>query len=171
MPHRRVRSFPIRYRTSRRALEQRVPVRSVHMFLFISAFGMTSLYRWTWYVPLVEFAPRLSLQLRHFVPRCVTSKPRPLRLLVDTVSTNPSTSPIVEETANRALAKYTLSSRVPSFYDTSKSSAELRSSPLTTYSLRVASTTCRSHLEPSPLFVAFSKGVSRVNSNRRTPCC
>ncbi|OSX56038.1 hypothetical protein POSPLADRAFT_1063054 [Postia placenta MAD-698-R-SB12] len=32
---------------------QRLPVRSGHMLLFISAFGMTSLYQWTWCVPLV----------------------------------------------------------------------------------------------------------------------
>ncbi|KAF9803503.1 hypothetical protein IEO21_09661 [Rhodonia placenta] len=29
-------------------LQRRIPVRSVHMFLFISVFSMTSLYRWTW---------------------------------------------------------------------------------------------------------------------------
>ncbi|KAF9797595.1 hypothetical protein IEO21_10852 [Rhodonia placenta] len=74
-------------------------------------------------------------------------------------------------TANRILAKSTLLNRVSSLYDTSKSSAELQSSPLTTHSLRVASTMCRSLLVPSLVFVTFSKGVSRVHSNRGTPCC
>ncbi|EED81121.1 predicted protein [Postia placenta Mad-698-R] len=78
---------------------------------------------------LIRFPPRVrpaskppTASLRPSLRNLETSS---TALLVDTISTNPSTSTIVEETANRALAKSTLSNRIPSFYETSKSSAEL----------------------------------------------
>lgn len=54
VPHRHVRSFPIRYRASRRAFEAGYRSEVYRMFLFVSVFGMTSLYRWPQYVPLGE---------------------------------------------------------------------------------------------------------------------